>query len=172
MFNLTGKRFSALFGAALILAACGGGEEPSAPGSGARSTPSSGAERPSAPSPIEDNSSPSYFVENVGDRVFFATDKYNLDSADRAILRSQAEWLQQNSEIRLMIEGHADERGTREYNIALGARRASAVRNYLVRQGVAPDRLETISYGKERPVSLCSSERCWSKNRRTVSTVR
>ena len=102
-------------------------------------------------------------VENVGDRVFFATDQSNLDGSARATLRNQAAWLNQNADIRLTIEGHADERGTREYNLALGARRANAVRDFLISEGVAGNRLQTISYGKERPVSLCSEESCWSK---------
>lgn len=113
-----------------------------------------------------------YLVENVGDRVFFATDQSNLDGSARATLRNQAAWLNQNAAIRLTIEGHADERGTREYNLALGARRANAVRDFLISEGVAGSRLQTISYGKERPVSLCSEESCWSKNRRSVATIR
>jgi peptidoglycan-associated lipoprotein len=113
-----------------------------------------------------------YLVENVGDRVFFATDQSNLDGSARATLRNQAAWLNQNDGLRLTIEGHADERGTREYNLALGARRANAVRDFLISEGVSGDRLQTISYGKERPVSLCSEESCWSKNRRAVATIR
>ena len=113
-----------------------------------------------------------YLVENVGDRVFFATDQSNLDGSARATLRNQAAWLNQSPNIRLTIEGHADERGTREYNLALGARRANAVRDFLISEGVAGNRLQTISYGKERPVSLCSEESCWSKNRRSVATIR
>jgi peptidoglycan-associated lipoprotein len=94
------------------------------------------------------------------------------DGSSRAVLRAQAEWLAQNASTSLVIEGHADERGTREYNLALGARRANAVRDFLISQGVDSARLETISFGKERPVSLCSEESCWSKNRRAVSTPR
>ena len=113
-----------------------------------------------------------YLVENVGDRVFFATDQATLDGSARATLRNQASWLNQNPSVRLTVEGHADERGTRDYNLALGARRANAVRDFLVSQGVSGSRLQTISYGKERPVSLCSEEACWSKNRRAVATIR
>lgn len=113
-----------------------------------------------------------YLVQNVGDRVFFATDQSNLDGSARATLRNQAQWLAQNGELRIVIEGHADERGTRDYNLALGARRANAVRDFLISQGVDGSRLQTISYGKERPVSLCSEESCWSKNRRAVATIR
>lgn len=114
----------------------------------------------------------SYLVENVGDRVFFATDQATLNGTSRATLRNQASWLNQNPGVRLTVEGHADERGTRDYNLALGARRANAVRDFLMSQGVSGDRLQTISYGKERPVSLCSEEACWSKNRRAVATIR
>ncbi len=113
-----------------------------------------------------------YLVQNVGDRVFFATDQSSLDGSARATLRNQAQWLAQNGELRIVIEGHADERGTRDYNLALGARRANAVRDFLISEGVNSSRLQTISYGKERPVSLCSEESCWSKNRRAVATIR
>ncbi len=113
-----------------------------------------------------------YLVQNVGDRVFFATDQSSLDGSARATLRNQAQWLAQNGELRIVIEGHADERGTRDYNLALGARRANAVRDFLISEGVNSNRLQTISYGKERPVSLCSEESCWSKNRRAVATIR
>lgn len=118
------------------------------------------------------STSAQYLVQNVGDRVFFQTDQSNLDGSARAILRNQAQWLSQNDSVSLIIEGHADERGTREYNLALGARRANAVRDYLISEGVNGNRLQTISYGKERPVSLCSEEACWSKNRRSVATIR
>lgn len=117
-------------------------------------------------------SSAQYLVQNVGDRVFFQTDQSNLDGSARATLRNQAQWLAQNGSVNLIIEGHADERGTREYNLALGARRANAVRDFLISEGVNGSRLQTISYGKERPVSLCSEEACWSKNRRAVATIR
>ena len=118
------------------------------------------------------SSSAQYLVQNVGDRVFFQTDQSNLDGSARATLRNQAQWLSQNSSVNLIIEGHADERGTREYNLALGARRANAVRDFLISEGVNGSRLQTISFGKERPVSLCSEEACWSKNRRSVATIR
>jgi len=110
-------------------------------------------------------------VRNVGDRVFFATDRSALNQSARATLQKQASWLKGNN-VSLIIEGHADERGTRDYNLALGARRANAVRDYLVSLGVNPSRLSTISYGKERPVSLCADASCWSKNRRSVSVKR
>ena len=118
------------------------------------------------------SASTQYLVENVGDRVFFQTDQASIDGGSRNTLRAQAEWLAQNASVTLTIEGHADERGTRDYNIALGARRANAVRDFLISQGVDGARLQTISYGKERPVSVCSEEACWSKNRRAVATPR
>lgn len=110
-------------------------------------------------------------VRNVGDRVFFETDSSRLSASARNTISKQAEWLTTNS-VDLLIEGHADERGTRDYNLALGARRANAVRDFMVSLGVDPSRLSTVSYGKERPVSLCADESCWSKNRRSVSAVR
>jgi peptidoglycan-associated lipoprotein len=112
------------------------------------------------------------FQQNVGDRVFFAYDRYDLDEQGRSILRRQAEWLAKYPTVTLTVEGHADERGTREYNLALGARRATTVREYLTSLGMSPSRLETMSYGKERPACLESSESCWSQNRRGQSTIR
>lgn len=112
-----------------------------------------------------------YFNQVVGDRVFFATDQHRLDSEAQATLNRQAQWLNANPGSNVTIEGHADERGTRQYNLALGARRANSVRRYLIRQGVAANRLRAVTFGKERPVSLCSAESCWSQNRRGVSVV-
>ena len=112
-----------------------------------------------------------YFNQVIGDRVFFDTDQHALDSAARATLDAQANWLQTNAGTNVTIEGHADERGTRQYNLALGARRANSVRDYLVARGVSPARLNTVTFGKERPVALCSDESCWSQNRRAVSIV-
>lgn len=114
---------------------------------------------------------PEYFVASVGDRVLFAVDQSTLSSEAMAILDKQADWLAQNGEFSALIEGHADEQGTREYNLALGARRASAVQAYLVSKGVADNRLSTVTYGKERPIEICSTEECWSKNRRAVTVV-
>jgi peptidoglycan-associated lipoprotein len=112
------------------------------------------------------------FVENAGDRVFFAYDRSDLDDSAAVTLRRQAAWLARYPAVVLLIEGHADERGTRDYNLALGARRAATVRNYLVSLGVAAARLETVSYGKERPQCSESAEFCWQQNRRGVSTLR
>ena len=105
------------------------------------------------------------------DVIYFDTDKFDIDAEDQAALRSQAEYLQQYPNVRATVEGHCDERGTREYNIALGERRANAAKNYLVSLGVAPDRLSTVSYGKERPIAVGSTEQAWARNRRAVTIV-
>ncbi|WP_375650469.1 peptidoglycan-associated lipoprotein Pal [Bartonella sp. OT172YNZD] len=111
------------------------------------------------------------FTVNVGDRVFFSLDSSSLDADAERILTRQAEWLLHYPYYSIMIEGHADERGTREYNLALGQRRAVAVRNYLVSLGVSAQRIQTISYGKERPVAVCDDISCWNQNRRAVTTL-
>jgi peptidoglycan-associated lipoprotein len=111
------------------------------------------------------------FVVNVGDRVFFESDRSELTAQSIATLEKQARWLQNYSQYAFTIEGHADERGTREYNIALGARRAQTVRDYLASHGVNPQRMRTISYGKERPVAVCNDISCWSQNRRAVTVL-
>jgi peptidoglycan-associated lipoprotein len=111
------------------------------------------------------------FVVNVGDRVFFETDSTELTPQARATLDKQAQWLQQYGNYAFTIEGHADERGTREYNIALGARRAQTVRDYLASRGIRVSRMRTISYGKERPVAVCNDISCWSQNRRAVTVL-
>jgi peptidoglycan-associated lipoprotein len=111
------------------------------------------------------------FIVNVGDRVFFDTDSSELSPQARATLDKQAQWLNQYGRYSFIIEGHADERGTREYNIALGARRAQTVREYLISRGVAAQRMRTISYGKERPVAVCNDISCWSQNRRAVTVL-
>jgi len=111
------------------------------------------------------------FIVNVGDRVFFDTDSSELSPQARATLDKQSQWLNQYGRYAFTIEGHADERGTREYNIALGARRAQTVREYLISRGVAATRMRTISYGKERPVAVCNDISCWSQNRRAVTVL-
>ena len=111
------------------------------------------------------------FNQTVGDRVFFDTDQTDLSAANQATLDKQAAWLNQYSKYSFTVEGHADERGTREYNFALGARRAETVKNYLISKGVAPARMKTISYGKERPVATCDDISCWSQNRRAVTVL-
>jgi len=107
----------------------------------------------------------------VGDTILFEVNKSTLAPDTIENLKAQARWLEQNSSIPITIEGHADEQGTREYNLALGARRATSVRNYLVSQGIAESRLSIVTYGKERPTEICSMEKCWSKNRRSVTVV-
>lgn len=119
-----------------------------------------------------DPQSPTYFQQAVGDRVFFAVDQSSLSPEAEATLNSQADWLMTNFEFTALVEGHADEQGTREYNLALGARRASAVQEYLLSRGVPAGRLKTVSYGKERPIEICSNEDCYAKNRRAVTVLR
>jgi peptidoglycan-associated lipoprotein len=114
---------------------------------------------------------PGEFSTVAGDRVLFATDSSQLSGEAQATLRGQAKWLARYPGYKVTIEGHADERGTREYNIALGARRAVAVRNYLANLGINPSRMRTVSYGKERPVALCNDISCWSQNRRAVTVL-
>ena len=117
------------------------------------------------------NGSPEDFLVNVGDRIFFGYDRYDMTAAARATLERQAQWLQRYPNRRMVVEGHADERGTREYNLALGERRANAVKNYLVAVGVGPSRVTTISYGKEQPAVLGATEAAWAQNRRGVTVV-
>lgn len=119
----------------------------------------------------QDPASPVYFQQTVGDRVLFAVDQSTLSSEAQATLNGQAQWLMTNSDYSAVIEGHADEQGTREYNLALGARRANSVHEYLVSRGVAGNRLKVVSYGKERPIELCADEACYSKNRRAVTVI-
>lgn len=113
-----------------------------------------------------------HLVQQAGDRVFFGFDQYDLSNEAQATLRAQAEWLREFSNVNVTIEGHCDERGTREYNLALGERRATAAKNYLVALGIDASRLETVSYGKERPAVLGNSEDVWAQNRRSVMVVR
>ena len=127
-----------------------------------------------APAPVTSSILPGSaedFRVNVGDTIHFAYNEYNIEEADKALLARQAAWLQKYPAVRVTVEGHADERGTREYNLALGARRANALKEYLVSQGVSTGRVETVSYGKERPICTESSEACWAQNRRGVTVV-
>ncbi|MCG7508700.1 peptidoglycan-associated lipoprotein Pal [Mesorhizobium retamae] len=111
------------------------------------------------------------FTVNVGDRIFFDTDSSSIRADAQQTLSRQAQWLNKYGQYAIVVEGHADERGTREYNLALGARRAAATRDFLIGKGVAGNRLKTISYGKERPVAVCDDISCWSQNRRAVTTL-
>lgn len=119
-----------------------------------------------------DNSTQARFQrETMGDTVLFGLDQSDIDATARSILDAQAQWLARNAQINVTVEGHADERGTREYNLALGDRRANSAKNYLVSRGVQPNRITTISYGKERPVALGSDEASWARNRRAVTVT-
>ncbi len=146
--------------AALALTACANKDESAEGADGAM-----GATGSLDPTSIE------YFRAEVGDRVYFGYDSSALDLAAQDTLRRQAAWLSENPARSAVIEGHADERGTREYNLALGARRAAAVRNFLLAEGVDPARLRSVTFGKERPEALCSDESCWSLNRRGVTVM-
>jgi len=147
-----GAKFAAVIAAGLMIAGCA---KQQVDQSGASATPGSQQD----------------FVVNVGDRVFFETDSSELTEQARATLDKQAQWLSNYNRYSFTVEGHADERGTREYNIALGARRAQTVRAYLVSRGIAASRMRTISYGKERPVAVCDDISCWSQNRRVVTVL-
>lgn len=111
------------------------------------------------------------FQVNVGDRVFFIVNSSELSPQSRSTLDRQAQWLGQYGQYAFTVEGHADERGTREYNLALGARRANSVRDYLISRGVSANRMRTVSYGKERPVAVCNDVSCWTQNRRSVTVL-
>ncbi len=118
-----------------------------------------------------DPRSAAYFQQTVGDRVLFVVDQSTLTPEAMATLDAQANWLNTNTDYTALIEGHADEQGTRDYNLALGGRRANAVQEYLVSRGVAENRLRIVSYGKERPIEICSEEACYAKNRRAVTVI-
>jgi peptidoglycan-associated lipoprotein len=118
-----------------------------------------------------DPRSQAHFQQRIGDRVLFGYDQQTLSGEARQVLSGQAQWLNANPSYAIIMEGHADEKGTREYNIALGARRASSAQDYLISQGVAPGRIRTISYGKERPIEVCSTESCYAQNRRAVTVL-
>ena len=148
-------RTAALIGLVLVLAACG------------RNGTGVGNLGPGGGPP----GSQQEFLVTVGDRVFFETDSSALTATAQATLDKQAAWLNKYTNYRILLEGHADERGTREYNIALGARRASVVVNYLVSRGVNANRIQQKSFGKERPVAICDDISCWSQNRRAVTVV-
>ncbi|MEZ5756379.1 MAG: peptidoglycan-associated lipoprotein Pal [Paracoccaceae bacterium] len=158
--------------AVLGLAACNnpdrfgaGGAGAGAGGFGAGGIGTSGLGDPNDPRSI------AYFNQAVGDRVLFAVDQSTLSPEARMVLQGQAQWLNSNPDYAIIIEGHADEQGTREYNIALSARRAASVQDFLISQGVAAARMKTIPYGKERPIEVCSSEECYAKNRRAVTVL-
>jgi len=155
-----GFKFAAVIATSLTLAACASQQDNAGDGAGGL-----GAGGAATPGSQQD------FVVNVGDRVFFTVDSTDLTTEARSTLDRQAVWLAKYPRYAVTVEGHADERGTREYNIALGARRAAVTRDYLMARGVASTRLKTISYGKERPVAVCDAENCWNQNRRAVTVL-
>jgi peptidoglycan-associated lipoprotein len=166
------NRLAITFAAASALALSACSKKPPAqlpPAPQDTSTPTPATPAPSGPTPGSEEHFKS--VMNGRDVIYFDTDKYDIDSEDAAALRQQAQYLLQYPNIRATVEGHCDERGTREYNLALGERRANAAKNYLVSLGVPAARLTTISYGKERPVALGSNEAAWAQNRRAVTVV-
>ena len=160
----------AAIAAVLLLAACASkpkpmAEAPPPPPSSSTGAPPTDVQSSTIPGSQQD------FKVNVGDTVHFEYDKTEITSEDRDILQRQAAWLQKYAQVRVTIEGHCDPRGTREYNLALGGRRANAVKEYLVSVGVPASRIDTISYGKERPVCTESDESCWGQDRRGVTTI-
>jgi peptidoglycan-associated lipoprotein len=157
--------------AVLGLAACQNPDRFGAGGPGDGTGAGAGGIQTGGLGDASDPRSVAYFNQTVGDRVLFAVDQSTLSDQARATLAGQAQWLNTNSDYAIIIEGHADEQGTREYNLALGARRASAVQDFLISQGVSASRMRTVSYGKERPVEVCSDESCFSRNRRAVTVL-
>lgn len=156
-----------VFAVVALLAACETAPDSNANKTVSGNTTPATATAPKGPTP----GSSEDFVVNVGDRVFFAFDSSELSAESRTTLEKQAFWLRKYPQTTVSVEGHADERGTREYNLALGERRAAAARDYLVSLGVDPSRLATISYGKERPAVPGSSEEAWAQNRRGVTVI-
>jgi peptidoglycan-associated lipoprotein len=168
--SMHGLKLTVAIAAALTLGACAKNptDLDSLNGSGSGAGAGGGLGRAGAASP----GSAQDFVVNVGDRIFFDSDSSEINGASQGVLDKQARWLNQYGSYAFTIEGHADERGTREYNFALGARRAEATKNYLVSRGVSVSRIKTISYGKERPVAVCDDISCWSQNRRAVTVLK
>ena len=160
----TAGKLGAIVFAGLLLSACAN----QAPQPDGRFGPGAGIGRDGKPVVP---GTPRDFSINVGDIVYFSTDSTDLTPEAQQTLVNQAKWLQQYPQYTITIEGHADERGTREYNIALGARRATTVRNFLAQTGVNAARIRTISYGKERPVAVCNDISCWSQNRRAQTVL-
>ena len=161
----------ATLSAALLLGACTHKEEAVATAPPPVAAPPAPTPTPPPPRPGIVAGSEQDFKVNVGDTVHFGYNEYSIQDADKSTLSKQAAWLGRYPAVKLTIEGHCDERGTREYNLALGARRANAVKEFLVANGVAAARLETVSYGKERPICTASNDDCWAQNRRGVSVI-
>ena len=161
-----------LMAAVALVAACETGPESGAGAGGAGAKPVETFSSPLGQTAMSVKpGSQEDLVVNVGDRVFFGFDKFNLKADARKTLEKQAVWMKANPSVTVNVEGHADERGTREYNLALGERRANSVKDYLAALGVNPARMKTISYGKERPVASGSNEAAWGQNRRGVTRV-
>lgn len=154
----------------LALAACGKKAPKELPPPPADTSAQTGTGTTAPSGPVK-GSQEDFVASVASDRIFFDTDQYDVDAQDQQTLQSQAAWLQQNPNVRVTIEGHADERGTRDYNIALGERRANAAKNYLASLGIDPSRINTVSYGKERPAALGSDEAAWAQNRRAVTVT-
>lgn len=154
--------------AAFALAACG---ENSRFGDQGYDDAAAGASGGLGAGAAADPTSPAYFRESIGDRVLFPVNESALTAQAQQILLGQSRWLAANPDFNLTIEGHADEQGTREYNLALGARRANEAREFLISQGVAPARIKVVSFGKERPLEICSAESCYAQNRRAVTVL-
>lgn len=159
---------------AFSLAACGGGQFSANPfkrgGFSGNADTTAGPDTAISTAAL-DPASPAFFAETIGNTVLFPVDQSTLTETARATLTQQAQWLLSNTSYTAIIEGHADEQGTREYNLGLGSRRASAARDFLVSQGVADSRLQIVTFGKERPLAVCSTEDCNSKNRRAATVV-
>jgi peptidoglycan-associated lipoprotein len=153
------SRLAAVVLAASLVAAC------ASKNTDADGLAGGGAGGASTPGSVQD------FAVNVGDRIFFDSDSSEINASGQATLDKQAQWLARYPRYSFTIEGHADERGTREYNFALGARRAEAAKNYLIARGVGANRIRTVSFGKERPVAVCNDISCWSQNRRAVTVL-
>jgi peptidoglycan-associated lipoprotein len=172
MMTNKARTFALLLLASTALAACGKKEVENLPPV-ADNTPGTTADTGSTGPGIVPGSQEDFIqsVGQMGDRIFFDTDRFNIDSADQATLQTQAQWLSRYPQARVTVEGHADERGTRDYNLALGERRANAAKNYLASIGIDSARIQTVSYGKERPQALGSNEEAWAQNRRAVTLV-
>ena len=159
MTRIAGTKYAAICCCFLALAACSKKSQPNLDAG------LNGVAGQAAPGSKAD------FATNIGDREFFLQDQSTLTPEATNTLTKQAGWLKQYAQVTVQVEGHADERGTREYNIALSARRATTARNFLIQQGVPANRISSIAYGKERPVALCDAEQCWSQNRRSVTVI-
>jgi peptidoglycan-associated lipoprotein len=169
MNTLNARHFAIALLAGVALAGCSKKPPASLPPEPGPATTQTAPETPQGPVP---GSAADFVAQMMGqDTIHFDTDKYDIDPTDQAALQAQAAWLQKYPAKRATLEGHTDERGTREYNLALGERRANAAKNYLVSLGIDASRLTTISYGKERPIALGSNEAAWAQNRRAVTVV-